>query len=253
MLLEERRRVITDHVLQHGRAEVGELSVMLGVSRMTVRRDLAVLASSGVLNRAWGGAVTPNVALSTETPYAVKRRENEETKRRIGQRAASLVGNGEVLILDAGSTTLHIATHLRGKQGLTVITNDLKIAVELASLPGVTLITPGGVAQPDSFTLLGAQTESFLGNLRVHRTFLGADAVDLERGASTRTLQEVSVKRAMMAAAGEIVLVVDHTKFGRQAFAAFCRLEESDLIVTDHDVPADVLRDVSDRVSVIQA
>ncbi len=253
MLAEERRRKIADHVRRHGRAEVAELSDLFGVSRMTVRRDLAALATGGLLARSWGGALVPEESLSTEMPYALKRRDNEEAKRRIGQHAAALVCDGEVVILDGGSTTLHIATHLRGKRGLTVVTNDLKISIEVAMLPGITLVTTGGILQEGGFSLLGPQAEEFLGGIRANRAFLGADAVDPARGASTRTLLEVAVKRAMIAAATEVILVADHAKFSRQAFAQFCRIDELTMIVTDRAVSADVLAPLSEHVRVAAA
>ncbi len=249
MLAQERRRIIAAHVQRHGRAEVAELSAMFGVSTMTIRRDLDALARSGVLARSWGGALTPDTTLSTEMPYALKRRENEEAKRRIGQYAAGLVQNGDVVILDAGSTTFHIATHLRGKRDVTVVTNDLKIAVEVAPLHGMTLVvTVGGIVQPDTYTLLGPQAEEFLSSIHANRAFLGADAVDVERGASTRTLHEVTMKQAMIAASAEAVLVVDHSKFQRQAFARFCHMEDLALVITDRDASAELLDPLGERV-----
>lgn len=250
MLAEERRRRIADHVRRHGRAEVTELSALFGVSRMTVRRDLAALATGGLLARSWGGALVAEESLSTEMPYALKRRDNEEIKRRIGQHAAALVRDGEVVILDGGSTTFHIATHLRGKRGLTVVTNDLKIGIEIALLPAITLVTTGGILQAGGFSLLGPQAEDFLAGIRANRAFLGADAVDPARGASTRTLLEVAVKRAMIAAATEAILVADHTKFARQAFAQFCRIDELAMVITDRAVPPDVLLPLGEQVHV---
>lgn len=250
MLAAERRRGIADHVRRHGRAEVAELSGLFGVSRMTVRRDLTVLATSGLLARSWGGALVPEESLSTEMPYALKRRDNDEVKRRIGQHAAALVRDGEVVILDGGSTTFHVATHLRGKRGLTVVTNDLKIGIEVASLPGITLVTTGGILQEGGFSLLGPQAEEFLAGIHANRAFLGADAVDPRRGASTRTLLEVAVKRAMIAAATEAILVADHTKFDRQAFAQFCRIDQLAMVITDHAAPADVLAPLGEHVRV---
>lgn len=250
MLAEERRRRIADHVRRHGRAEVAELSALFDVSRMTVRRDLAALAADGLLARSWGGALVPEGSLSVEMPYALKRRDNEEVKRRIGRRAAALVRDGEVVILDGGTTTLHIATHLRGKRGLTVVTNDLKIGGEIALLPEITLVVTGGILQEGTFSLLGPQAEEFFSGIRANRAFMGADAVDPARGASTRTLLEVAVKRAMIAAATEAILVADHTKFARQAFAQFCRIDELAMVITDHAVPADVLAPLGDLVRV---
>ncbi len=246
----ERRRIIADLVTQHGRAEVTELSALLGVSRMTVRRDLNTLTSSGAIERAWGGAVVQNIMLSTETPYALKRRENEEVKRRIGQQAARLVGDGDVVILDAGSTTFHVATQLRGKRDVTVVTNDLKIAVELASFHSLTVITAGGVLQHDSFTQLSPQTEEFFRGIHVNWAFLGADAVDLNHGVSTRTLQAVAVKQAMIEAATEAILLVDHSKFDRHAFVRFCRIDDLTALITDRATPDDTLALLGDRLRV---
>jgi DeoR/GlpR family transcriptional regulator of sugar metabolism len=250
MLTEERRRAIAEHVREHGRAEVGELGEMFGVSRMTIRRDLATLAESGLLARSRGGALVPDLPLSTELPYAVKRRENEGAKRRIGKLAAGMVRNGDVVILDAGSTTFQIAAHLRDRRDVTVVTDDLKIAVELAPFPGVTVVSAGGVMEAGSYTVLGPETERLLGGIRANWVFLGADAVDPTRGASTRTFQEVAVKRAMLEAATGRALVVDGSKFTRQAFAVFCRPEELTALITDGEAPPESLAALTGRVRI---
>ena len=246
MLAQERQRHILE-LIRSGVVTVKELSEKMEVSPMTVRRDLAALERDGMLVRVHGGAYSPEINGATEIPYRRKRAEHLEEKRRIGRKAAELVGVGETLILDAGSTTLEVARHLKENTRLTVVSNDLEVLGELARRGGMTVIDTGGMLLESVYTLAGPRTEAMLRSVHVHRVFLGADAVSLDDGVTNRTLHEVAVKQAMIEAASQVILVAASHKFQQRVFATVCPLEQLDVIVTDTGLPADVAARIEER------
>lgn len=231
-------------VQERGKVEVAELAAAFGVSAMTIRRDLAELAARGLIDRTYGGAVIQRPT-AVEPTYNEKVRLHAEEKDRIGRAAAELVTDGDTLILDAGSTTLAVARHLKGKRDLTVVTNDLLIACELVPVHGIRVILAGGICRPDFFCTVGLPCEELLRQISANKLFLGADAVDAERGVTNATWEEVPVKRLMMQAAQQVVLVADHSKFGWAALALVARLDEIDQIITDSGLADDVAEQVA--------
>lgn len=242
MLAEERRRRIMQLVEARGSTSVKELSNSFGVTPMTIRRDLEALASEGLVIKTRGGAITRNYHTGTEVPYAAKMRAHLEEKIRIGRMAASFIRSGETVIIDSGSTAIEVARGLSDQAGLTVVTNDLKIAMELANRPDTTVVDTGGIVQKSVYTLVGPQTLAFLSGLHVDKTFLGADAVDQIVGLTNRTLQEVPIKQAMINAAKEVFLVADSSKFGQMVFAAIAPISSVHHIVTDDGLPEDTAK-----------
>ncbi|SMB89696.1 transcriptional regulator, DeoR family [Thermanaeromonas toyohensis ToBE] len=243
MLTLERRQKILQWILREGRAEVAELASAFGVSTMTIRRDLKALENEGLLARSRGGALSRN-GLIGEIPYRSKVTSHLELKRGIAKVAAGLVENNSTVILDAGSTTLEVARCLKkSKENLTIVTNDLNIAIELADVPGFKVLTTGGEVQPGVYCLLGEEALAFLRSISVNIAFLGAGAVDLA-GLYTPTLDKVHLKRAMVASAAKAVLVADHTKFGRKAFAKVCELKVVDLIITDNQLAPQIVAEM---------
>lgn len=247
MLTLERRQKILQWIIREGRAEVSELASAFGVSAMTIRRDLRALENEGLLARARGGALPKN-GFIREVPYQSKAASHLELKRSIASVAASMVENGDSVILDAGSTTLEIARCLKkSKDNLTVVTTDLNIALELADAPGFKVLTTGGQVQPGVYCLLGEEAVSFLRSISVNIAFLGAGAIDVAEGLYTPTLEKAPLKRAMIASATKAVLVADHNKFGHRAFAKVCGLEVIDVIVTDEYIKSDIVAEMERR------
>lgn len=236
-----RREAILAWVQQDGRVQVRDLVERLGVSEMTVRRDLEFLAARGHVIRTYGGAVSTE-HVTRDAPYAAKAQVHTAEKERIAQRAAGLVREGNVVLLDAGSTTAALARALRGAQDLTVVTIDLKIALELCDEPGIRVLVTGGTAQREGYNLYGPLAEQTLHGLTVDIAFLGASAVDVEYGITTPTLEKVPLKRAMIRAARHPVLLADASKFGLRATFQICPLSSFSRIITDNSLPAEVLR-----------
>ncbi|BAD41283.1 DeoR-family transcriptional regulator [Symbiobacterium thermophilum IAM 14863] len=236
MNIQERLDQILKHLQQHGQVQVRDLAQQFGVSEMTIRRDLERLAREGHLVRTYGGA-TAAAGLIGEQPFAAKAVSHIEEKERIARAAADLVQDGDVVLLDAGSTTLAISRCLRGRKGLTVITVDLKIALELCDEPGIEVIVTGGTAMPEIYSLLGPVAEQFLRGLTVNIAFLGSSAVDVDFGLTTPTLSKVPLKRAMIGAAQHAVLVADSSKFNRRATYQICPLSSLSRVITDDGLP----------------
>jgi len=242
MLVEERRNYLLRELQARGYLEIKELVERLEVSGATIRRDLDSLAQDGLVERVRGGALPLARGTSLELPYELKRTQYVDEKRRIGRAAAALVEDGDTVILDAGSTTYQVALALMSKVRLTVVTNDLHIALKLAPNPFINLIVTGGITRGPVYTLLGPQAAAFLQTLHVDVTFLGADAILLHEGQITNVnLDEVPVKQAMIKAGRKVVVVTDSSKFTIVGFARVCDLEAIDIIFTDDAVDSQVL------------
>jgi DeoR family transcriptional regulator of aga operon len=226
-----RQREILDRVASDGYVEANALAASLGVNPSTIRRDLDSLAKSGRIRRTHGGARL--VAEGAEdVPYARKINERVPEKVEIARSAAERVREGDVVVLDSGSTTYQIAVALRHKR-ITVITNDLRIAKYVATDSDARLLVTGGELLGSVFTLVGDRAEAFFDDLSADWTFLGADAVDPSAGITNTNTLEVPIKRAMIAAADTALVVVDSSKFGRRALARVAALQEVAGIVTD--------------------
>lgn len=227
-------------VREKGAIEVQEICALLGVSLVTARRDLDSLAAKGLLVRSRGGATLTGVGTSFEPRYYVKRRLNQEAKARIGRAAAELVGNGETVIVDSGTTSFEMIPELKKRQNLTVITYDLMIAVELATNSDVDVIVAGGAVRNNLFTTRGTLTLEALKRFHVNKIFLTADAVDLTHGVTNATLEGAPLKQSIVAAGEQVVLLADSTKFGRCSLAEVCPIEAIHSVITDTGLPPEM-------------
>lgn len=243
----ERHRLIMEYVAMRRSAKIGELALSLGVSAATIRRDLAQLAEQGVINRTHGGAVPLVTSTAFEPVYQEKMRIFPAEKRRIGVEAASLVADGETVILDSGSTTLEVAQNLTRHKGLTVITNDLFIAGSVTFDPSTALIVTGGARREGLNVLIGPIAEDFLRQVKVNKTFLAADAVDPRQGVTNATFAEASLKRLIIRAAQEVILVSDHSKFGKAALAKVCPIEQIGRVITSAGISPQMVMELERR------
>ena len=238
MLTEERRLKILEIVEREGKAEIKALSELLGVSGATIRRDLRFLEREGLLRRARGGALPRGTKL--EPPYTVQERRFLEDKKRIGAEAVKLIEDGDTIILEASTTVLQIAKNLKNKGNITVVTNSITIAQELLFRRGMEIILTGGELNFNSLALLGPLAERCFEELTVDKAFIGISAVD-EECMSTSTITEASVKKAIIASAREVIVVADHSKFGRRAFAFVAPVESLSRLITDKEAPGKII------------
>lgn len=227
-----RRREILRRLISEGYVEAKVLSRDFGVDASTIRRDLDALVESGQAERTHGGA-RPRVGAISEIPYSIKATERRPEKAAIARTAARLVGEGQSVILDSGSTTYQVAVELAGRSDLTIITNDLRIGKYVATVPDVRLLVTGGELLGSVFTLVGSRAVDFLSDYSADWAFLGADAIDPIAGITNNNTLEVPLKRAIIAAAAQTVVVADSSKFGRRALARVAALDEVDVIITD--------------------
>ena len=239
MLAEERRYRIVEILYERdsGLVSVTELSDLLGVSTMTVRRDLDWLKGKDLLRRVHGGAVVRE-ALDDEKPFLERGKEFSQEKQLIGRAAAQLVRDGEVIILDAGTTTQQVARNLSDKQGLTVVTNALPVAEELSRYPQISTILLGGILKHRELCTVGPPVTEELSRLSADRLFLSAAGFTLQKGATDPDLRETEVKQAMIRAARQVILVTDSSKWGGVTFAQITTLDAIHRIVTDDAIPA---------------
>lgn len=244
MIAEARRAILLKELNDNGYVQATELAGRLNLSAVTIRRDFALLEKEGLCIRKRGGAVRSAQGVTLELSYEIKRGQRIAEKKRIAEAAAKLVEDGDTLILDAGSTTYALALLLLSKQRITVVTNDLQIACKLASHPNLRLICTGGFARASVFSLQGSQTESFIKNLRVDKTFLGADAIHSDRTVTNVNFEEVPIKQAMLRAANRVYLVADSSKFEKSGFVKVCDLSDVDAIITDSGIPKDKLAEL---------
>jgi DeoR family transcriptional regulator, aga operon transcriptional repressor len=234
LLIEQRRRRMLDLVGQDGQATVAELAKLFSISAVTARGDLDALASMGTIVRSHGGAVR---RLETAQDYPLRTKEalHREEKCRIGRAAGELVRPGETIILDSGTTTVEIARHLKilKIQSVTVITNALNIALELADTPGISLIMIGGLLRPVSCSFVGPQAESMMSELHADRLFLAVDGFDLQTGPSTPDVLEAQLNNMMMRSAREVTVVADFSKLGRRAISRIGPFDRIARLITD--------------------
>jgi DeoR/GlpR family transcriptional regulator of sugar metabolism len=231
-LLAAQRREGILRAVRSGTARVPELAAAFGVSPMTVRRDLRMLAREGKLERVYGGAIRAD----EDRPFAEIAVERSEAKERIGAAAAALVQDGQTVMLDIGTTAVQVARHLRGRS-LTVITTNLAAYEELMPEPEITLILPGGVVRRDYRSLVGVIAEDSLSQLSADVAFIGTSGVDAEVSVWDTTMVEVPIKRAMMAAAERVVLLADRQKFSMGGVVRVCGAADIDQIVTEDELP----------------
>jgi DeoR/GlpR family transcriptional regulator of sugar metabolism len=225
-----------------GGADVAGLSTTLDVSPATVRRDLQYLESQGYLRRTHGGAVLPFESTAFYPHYESKIRQNQPEKLAVAREASHRVSNGDVVVLDSGTTTLLLAKELRGKRDLTIVTTDLKIALELADVPGFEVICVGGTVRSRSYNTLGTFAEQMLRELHANHAFLGADGVDLHAGVTNATVTEVPLKRLMMRSGRVVTLITDHSKFGRVGLAKVADLTDFQEIITGSGLSSATLK-----------
>ena len=237
LLPADRLQVIADLVRQQGSVRGRDLVEALGVTDETIRRDLARLAEQGIVRRAHGGAVALRPGDETDTAFRL--REHAREKLAIARRAAELVADGSSIILDSGTTTLGLARALQGKRDLTVITTAVTNALELVGIPGTTVIMTGGVIRPTTFGASGQLAAATLRDLHVDQTFLAIHSVSVAGGLTYPLLEEVDAKRAMIEAAGEVILLADHSKFGRQALVRVAPITAVHRIVTTPGIDPD--------------
>jgi DeoR/GlpR family transcriptional regulator of sugar metabolism len=260
LLAEQRRALILDEVRRRGGVRVNELTRRLGVSDMTVRRDLDALARQGVVEKVHGGAV-PVVEASTHEPgFEAKSGLELTAKEDIARTAAELVAPGSAIALSGGTTTYALAHHLVDVPDLTVVTNSVRVADVFHSAQrtsgqrqgAATVVLTGGVRTP-SDSLVGPVADQAIAALHFDVLFLGVHGISAEAGLSTPNLAEAETNRRLVQSARRVVVVADHTKWGTVGLSSFATLDQVDTLVTDAGMPAATRAEISDHLRLVVA
>jgi DeoR/GlpR family transcriptional regulator of sugar metabolism len=252
MLSPERQNRILDHIRAHRSVQVSELSTTFNVSLSTVRRDLEQLEENGFIQRVHGGAVL--VEDTAELPILLRASQQAQYKQRIAGAAAKLVEDGDTILVTGGTTTTAMVPFLAGKADLTVITNSLNCAHKLARYPSVAVVVLGGWLRHAELSLLGHLIEYALQELRPGKTFHSVFGINPEDGLTGTDLQEVRTDRCLIAAAPQLIILADHTKFNQTGPVVLAPVTAASVVVTDTESPAadvQALRDLG--VEVIRA
>jgi DeoR/GlpR family transcriptional regulator of sugar metabolism len=232
---------------------VDELARMLGVSGLTIRRDLAELAGNAAIMRTHGGCIAAGRA-ALETEYHKKVAQNFALKQAIGRAAAGEVQPGQVLLINDGSTTYHVAAHLESRGPLTVYTNSLAMLTDLSRSRNVAVYILGGRYNPDLYSLQGSLAEEVLETLKIDLCFIGADAVGHDGQCRVTTPEEASLTRTMLRRASRRVLLADHTKVDAGVSgAAYGSLGDFHLWITTPGIEAEHLETLRRFVTIKEA
>ncbi|MFN0280430.1 MAG: DeoR/GlpR family DNA-binding transcription regulator [Kineosporiaceae bacterium] len=249
MLARQRQERILEEVTLTGGARVSDLVELLGVSDMTIRRDIAALARKGLVSRVHGGATAVSGRSADEPGFAAKSGLQTLEKAAVAQAAAALVSPGDSVAISAGTTTYAVAAQLRRVPNLTVVTNSLPVAelLHASARDDLTVILTGGVRTP-SDALVGPVAVAALRSLHVDWLFLGVHGIDGRAGFTTPNLVEAETNRALIASARQVVVTADSTKWGVVGLSSMARLDEVDVLVTDVGLEHDARRVVETRV-----
>jgi DeoR/GlpR family transcriptional regulator of sugar metabolism len=252
VLIVERRQRILDAARSRGTVSARELSASLGISEVTIRRDIRQMAEEGHLRRTRGGAMVAP-ALAHEPSSHEKALEAGQEKAAIAVVAAGMVANGESIILGPGTTMLALARELVDRRDLTVVTNSLLVPPALGAAPGVELLLVGGTVRPSIDAVLGPATERALRSLRAGIAFVSGSGFSAERGLTTPNLLVAATDQAIVEAAARVVVLADRTKIGREAMFQTIPAQRVDILLTDDGADAEELerlRDVGVEVRV---
>jgi DeoR/GlpR family transcriptional regulator of sugar metabolism len=233
VLTAERQAAIVELLHQHGRVLANDLGVELGVSADTIRRDLRELDERGLVRRVHGGALPRT---GDAAPFAARARRAPEAKASIARRAAEIIADGQVVILDGGTTAVEVARALRPDLRATIVTTSPPVAVALSAHRGVEIAVIGGSLRRDALVAVGAETVDALRMIRADVVMLGVCGLHPEVGVTAGDLEEAQVKRAMIESAAAVVALADHEKLGTAMPVVVAQIDVITALITDSDV-----------------
>ena len=256
MTLSERHEFILGELNAKGSFSVTELSTMLNVSEVTIRKDLTQLESENKLYRAHGKAIKMSPYIS-DRDVNVKEHQSPAEKRAIAKAAVELIEPNDSLIIASGTTVQYFAREINVEQGrLTVITSALNVASVLSKSSRIEVIQLGGIIRGSSLSAVGCDAERMLENFTGSKLFIGMDGIDPEHGLSTTNLLEANLNRAMINSAQKTIVLCDSSKFDRRGFSRICSIDDIDQIITDSGISPHMLSMLRGRgieVTVVEA
>ncbi len=232
MTPDKRKQFIQDRLYRVSTIQVSDLAEELSVSEMTIRRDLSELERSGFLRRTHGGAVR-EVSRSYEPPFDLRQAQNREEKQAIAALAASCVSEGDTIVIDSGTTALHLAEQLLTFTDLKVITPSIPVAAVFLNHPTIQVLVSGGTMRSREGSLIGEYTRRFFEDLYFDIYFLSAAGIDPASGITEYIVEDALIKHSILTHAKKTVAMMASSKFETTAFASVCRLDEIDMLITD--------------------
>lgn len=243
MNAETRQHDILAQLSRRGELSINDLSARFEVSEMTVRRDLNQLAAAGLVVRTHGGAA-PAASGSFEPPFSLRTRTNSDAKRKIAALASRQIIDGQTIILDGGSTGVAIAEELVGRN-ITVCALNLRIAEILSTDQATKVMIPGGFIRTGESSIIGSEVEAALARYRFDTYIMTASAASTSTGFTEWNVDDAAVKRAALRASRRTLVACDASKFGQEAFAKICGLDDVDALLTDDTLSVDHRRELS--------
>ncbi len=236
MMIEERQKRIIDELKKNPNISVKELSEKLFVSEPTVRRDFTELHNRGIITKIYGGAILNTTAAYREIPFFLRENEQSLTKSEMGRRAAAMVEDGMVVMLDGSTSAYHIVPYLSRLKNLTVITSGAKTAVALAESNIRTFCT-GGQMIIHSYSYIGKQAEDFIRNINADILFFSCHGLDIRGKMTDNAIEEVNIRKVMLEHSAKKILLCDSSKFGKTYFYNMGSIADIDGIVSDATLP----------------
>ncbi|WP_416176157.1 DeoR/GlpR family DNA-binding transcription regulator [Clostridium sp.] len=244
MFAEERQNKILKLLKEQGSLKVVTLTELFNVSESTIRRDLQEMDEKGLLSRTHGGAVSLQ-STSFEPSFKEKEIEGHDEKVAIAKLAASMIKDGDTILLDSGTTTLEIAKHITAHK-VTVITNSIDISSVLSNNENIDLIVTGGSMRFTTRAMVGPITENVLKNFRVDKAFIGTNGISIEEGITTPNFIEAQTKKTMMNVSNNVIVVADSSKFNKVSFSIISPLKSISSIITSGDLDGETLKNFED-------
>jgi DeoR family transcriptional regulator, aga operon transcriptional repressor len=242
----DRHRLILEKLKENGRVDIQELSDMMQVSGVTIRKDLKLLEEKKLLYRTRGGGSINNPYMN-ERPINEKESINAEEKKKIAKAALSFIGGNDSIIIGSGTTAFELARSLHPQKHLTVITPALRVALEISNRPNIEVLQLGGLIRQNSSSVAGSYAERVLEDISCGVLFLGVDGIDLDFGLSITNLTESSLNQKMIDSAQVVVVLADSTKFGRRGLGKVCTLDQVQYIITDDKIPSGTVKALEER------
>ncbi len=242
----KRYSLILEQLNKDGYVKVQELSKTLGVSEVTIRKDLKYLESKKMLHRNHGSA-SSLVSLTVERHIDEKEKLQQDEKNRIAEEAVKLLEPNDKVIIASGTTTLTFATHIKATFPLTIITSALKVSLCLYSIPHIDVIQLGGALRKRAASVTGHFAEGILDDIAATKLFIGVDGIDLDHGLTTSHTGEGHLNQQMIKVSQKVIVLTDSTKFGQRGFSKICDLDKVHQIITDTNAPANYVNALRDR------
>ncbi len=232
-----RLKEIESFLMQRESASLDELCASFGVSKVTIRRDLSELEGLGIVKKVYGGVVLSSKAENL-VPFFTRQEDREEQKGAIGRQAARLVEEGDIVLIDAGSTTASMVRFLNPDSRITIVTNSLSVMNEVAAVRNFRLIAIGGEYLHETNSMVGIEAIEAVGKLNAQKAFLGASGISLGKGITNSSSIEAEIKRAIISVSSRRILLADSSKFDRVSLVTFAELPQIDVLVSDEQPPA---------------